>query len=291
MNNLNQEIEQQLIDSEDYASILKEYQGEDRVISSQELWTEIQEERKKNPIWKFTSPFKTLNEMTKGFQASNLVVISGPPGMGKTTLAQTFTHHLLNTNPIWFSYELPADEFLERFPEVPVFYMPRRIVTKNLDWVETRIKESIIKHNTQVVFIDHLQYLIDTSRGSTDMQSLKIEEIMRTLKTLCNNTKIIIFLMVHIKHNMLEAAPGLYDLKGSSSIAQESDLVLFLWRKRKKGQGVKEIRDEGILYENESTLSVQKNRRTGVLGSIPLMFQNGKYYEKEYIPTDQQNLD
>ena|SRR3990167_2028742 len=288
MNDINQEIEQELIDSDDYASILREYSGEDRVVSTKELWNEIQEERKKNPSQKFSSPFKTLNEMTKGFQAGNLVIVSGPSGMGKTTLAQTFTEHLIQHNPLWFSYELPADEFLERFPNIPVFYMPRRIVTKNLDWIETRIKESIVKNNTQVIFIDHLSYLIDTTKGNNDMQSARIEEIMRTLKTLCNNTKIIIFLMVHMKHNMLEVAPSLQDLKGSSSIGQESDLVLFLWRKRKK-QGKELTREEGILYEDESTLSVQKNRRTGVLGSIPLIFEAGKYYEKEFIPTDEQN--
>ncbi len=61
--------------------------------------------------------FRDLNDMTSGFQKSDLVIVAGRPSMGKTTIAMNMVEHavLHQDRPVLvFSLEMPASQLIIR---------------------------------------------------------------------------------------------------------------------------------------------------------------------------------
>ena len=101
---------------------LSEYQGSDRVIPAEELVAELLKANK--GTLKLNSSFPKLDELLGGFMKGNLIVVSAPTGQGKTTFCKTLTKNFTENGQksIWFSYEVPADEFYATFPEGNKFF-------------------------------------------------------------------------------------------------------------------------------------------------------------------------
>lgn len=253
-------------------SVFQNYQGEDRVITSKEAWQLLAEERKK-PIIRFNTKIPTLDRMIDGFRKGDLITISAPTKQGKTTLAQTFTHGFSENNisSLWFSYELRQLDFLEKFGEkLPYFALPKKLEGNSLSWIEERIMEAIAKYGIQVVFIDHLHFLLDMSFiGQRGNVSLLIGSIMRRLKQIALKYEITIVLIAHTTKINFEKTPDLNDIRDSSFISQESDTVLMIWRLMEKGN-----------YIDKARLGVLANRRNGRTGIIKLDLINNRFYEE-----------
>lgn len=252
------------------------YEGDDRIISSHELQEELIEERKKQRL-KIKTNIPRLDEILDGFREGNLIVVSAPTKQGKTTLCQTFTIEFAKdkVQTLWFSYEVPLCEFMEKFQDnIPLFYIPKQLRGNTMTWLEERIVEGIAKFNIKVIFIDHLHYIVDMNARNQNM-SLQIGEVMRTLKRIALKYGIIIFIIAHIKHIRISNAPHLEDLRDSSFIGQEADIVLMMTRN--EDTNASSI-DEDV-YLDTAKLWVKAHRRTGKTGRIDLMHQRGRFYE------------
>ncbi len=256
---------------------LQGYEGEDHIITSEEAWEDLEEERKKETT-KFFSKISTLDKFLDGFREGDLVVISAPTKMGKTTLAQSFTLSFSEQDAscLWFSYELTTREFLEKFGEpIPYFTLPKSLKGNSLDWIEERIIESISKYGTKIVFIDHLHFLLDMSnlamRGNA---SLIIGDIMRKLKGIALKWNLCIVLIAHTTKISFDKEPELSDIRDSSFISQEADTTLMIWRLKEKETG---------FYGDRACLSLVANRRTGKVGKIILQLKNNRFYEETDI--------
>ena len=254
---------------------LKSYEGVDRIITSEEAWANLEEERSR-PTKKFFSKIPSLDGMLEGFREGDLVVISGPTKNGKTALAQSFTHSFAEEQVpcLWFSYEMAMLEFLQKFGEpMPNFTLPNKLEGNSLDWLEERIMESIAKHKTKIVFIDHLHFLLDMSfisqKGNV---SLMIGSIMRRLKSIALKWNITIFLIAHTTKINFDRHLDLSDIRDSSFISQEADTVLMIWRIKNK---------ETMEFENRALLALLANRRTGRTGKIILQLNKNKFTEIE----------
>jgi len=81
-------------------------------------------------------------------------------------------------------------------------------------------------------------------------------------------------LLVHISQHDEGKPPSREDIKNSSDIAQESDMVMLIWRKNALKKRVR-------VYEDKSLVSIQKNRRTGRNANVGLRFDTttGRYEE------------
>jgi len=249
----------------------EKYDGDDKIISSEELREYIEEERKKDRL-KIYTKIPTLDRKLDGFREGNLVVVSAPAKHGKTTLCQTFTieFYKQDINCLWFSYEVPMYEFMEKFGDnPPVFYLPQQLKGNTMTWLEERIVEGIAKYNIKVVFIDHLHYIVDMMAHNQNM-SLQIGSVMRTLKKIALRYNIVVFIVAHMKHIKLTSEPDLEDLRDSSFIGQEADIVLMMWRLKNKET------DEML---NEANLVIRAHRRTGETGKINLLHKNGRFTE------------
>jgi hypothetical protein len=170
-----------------------------------------------------------------------------------TTLARSLTANLDSKGIycLWFTYELPPEQFLKTFKTVPFMYLPRRLKAADMDWIEARIMEGLQKFHTRVVFIDHLHYLFDLARSKN--VSLDIGFVVRRLKLIAVREEVVIFLMAHtVKPKMEVSEMGFEGIRDSSIVSQESDVVLM-------------VRRRPDVSDTAGEVSVEFSRRTGVM--------------------------
>jgi len=262
--------------------IAKVYRGEDKVIPFSEIADRIRN-RKEEP--RVMSGFTGLDNLLKGFRPQQLIVVSALTKSGKTQFCMEMTMKMLEQNPLWFPFEESAEELiekiLERGDEPPRSFTPENMSGNAIEWIESKIVESIAKWDTKVVFIDQLDFIVPMSR---DDHHLRIGQAMRELKGLAKKWNVIIFIICHLAKARMDTQPTLEDLKGSSSIGQEADTVILLWRESKRQKG------EMVITDNVN-VSVQANRRTGKTGNVKMVYENGRFIEKAWIDYAKQDLD
>ena len=262
--------------------IAKVYRGEDKVISFAEIAERIRNEKDEN---KMMSGYLGIDNLLKGFRPQQLIVVSALTGSGKTSFLMDMTNKLKEENPLWFPFEEGAEElirkFLERGEEPPKAFTPENMKANTMEWLESKIVESIAKFDTKIVFIDQLDFIV-SMKGEN--HSLNVGQTMRDLKGLAKKWNIVIFIICHLTKAKMDTQPTLEDLKGSSSIGQEADTVILLWRETKREQGE-------LVITNNVNVSVQKNRRHGKTGNVKMVYDNGKFIEAEWKQHALENSD
>lgn len=254
--------------------IAKIYRGEDKVIS----FANIVEKIKNTPDeLKIFSGWVKFDEIVGGFRPQQLIVVSAIMKSGKTSFLMDLTSRLKPYNPLWLPFEESAEEllrkYIERGLEAPHGFTPLFLKGQTVDWIESRIIEAIAKYDTRVVFIDQLDFIIPFGG---DNHALRVGEAMRSLKQVAKKWNVTIFLICHLSKTRMDVEPTLEDLKGSTSIGQEADTVIILWREMKRLSGHVEI-------TNNTNVSIQANRRTGKTGNVKMVFDNGIYTEREWV--------
>jgi len=259
--------------------VMKNYAGDYRLIWSDELLRELENK----PV---TEAHKTgvplLDKLIGGFRPQQLVTISAHSKHGKTAFALFLMEQLEALHPLMIPLEQSNEELVEQRRDngysIPKFLSPRKLAARvTTDWIEERIVEGIAKHDTKFVVIDHLGYIDDLGeerRFARENLAYRIQVLMQTLKTLAKKWGVTVVLLVHISQADEGKPPTLQDLKGSSSILQESDMVLMLWRKNSLKKKVR-------VYEDRTMISVLANRRTGKNGNVGLDFntKTGRFEE------------
>ena len=241
---------------------LKEYQGEDKVISAHEMDLILSSQA--DSILNIKSGIPSLDKYVDGFRDGELYVISGPTKNGKTLFAQTLTFNFMQLHvfPLWFSYEVPPRQFISQFEEVPFLYMPSRLKAHSMDWLEERILESFTKYNSRVIFIDHLHYLFDIARVKSP--SLEIGSVIRRLKSIAVAHGFVIFLLCHTTKGKSDDNLSYESIRDSSFVSQESDSVFMIKRTPNKG-------------DNKARLRIEFHRRTGILEKVIELEKSGNY--------------
>jgi replicative DNA helicase len=253
---------------------LATYEGEDKVIPGNELLKDLRS--KPRPKINFCSKIPKLDIIIKGgFHGGQLIVVSGITGQGKTTFCQSMTFSAMEQGLLstWFSYELDMIDFLEQFPldTVNNIMLPSVLKGRSPEWIEYRSWESKLKYGAQVVFVDHLHFLVDLHKSRNI--SFDIGSVVRSLKLLAIKHNLILFLICHTMKTRGDGdiELGLGDVRDSSLIEQEADIVLYVWR--------------DLDVENRSILKIAKNRPAGIINKkIRLVYFNGRLREEtDYI--------
>ena len=119
------------------------YTGEDQILTSFELQDALNAD-KREPRVHVMSRLPGLDHACEGFQDGELIIISGPTKNGKTLLAQTLTVAFSKQKeyPCWFTYEVPARQFLAQFPILPLFYLPAKNQAQDFDWFMNKCMEA-----------------------------------------------------------------------------------------------------------------------------------------------------
>ncbi len=223
-------------------------------------------------------------DLIGGFKEQQLITIGGDTGHGKTAMGLFLVEKLEALNPVVIPLEQSNEELIsQRISNgysVPKFLSPRAIADRvTVEWIEERVVEGIAKYNTKLVLIDHLGYINDFGKGGEfrgENTAYRIGQVMKGLKNIAKKWNVVVILLVHISQHDEGKPPSREDIKNSSDIAQESDMVILLWRKNALKKKVR-------VYQNKTLLSIQKNRRTGRNGNIGLEFDSvtGKFTEDD----------
>jgi len=222
---------------------LAEYDGADRIISSIEA--DLAFKGSSEPIFKVQSGLPTLDRyLDGGFEGGELYGISGPTKQGKTLLCQSITAKLDQQQipSLWFSFEVPARQFLDRFSRLPLIYLPAKLKAHALPWLEERVQESFLKYRTRVFFVDHLHYLLDIARLRNP--SLEIGAVIRTLKRICVENGFVGFILCHTIKGRGGPDLSFEAIRDSSFVSQECDSVFMIRRTPEKGLNMAALRME-----------------------------------------------
>jgi len=124
----------------------------------------------------------------------------------------------------------------------------------------------------EIMFIDHLHYF---AGGDRRQRTTEIGDIVRYVKLLARKLNIPIVLVCHLRKLTQEGdIPTLDDLKDSSSIKQDADIVTLLYRKRDK---------DSRLLDKFVTVNTDKNRH-GKLGKVNFVFGNNEDPKSKETP-------
>lgn len=245
--------------------IKKEYHGTDEVIDSLKYYKDF---KKEEVLFRAYSGLPTLDKELGGFRPGTINIFSGITKQGKTVLFQTLTMNFTKSGLpcLWFSFDTPSFELIERFEKMlPTFYLPRRSPpSKTLKWIEEKIIEGIAKYNTRIVFIDHLQSLSIEGKSNLN-QATDLEVLMMGLKDIALRWNLILMVNHHINSAAdITKVPRWNNLKNSSGIPQNADLVIMVWRE------ILNIDPSGEITYTPDTgkVAVQLNRRGGKAFSI-----------------------
>lgn len=266
------ERNQQLVRLQDIA---RNYDGDDRVISSEELYEQLKNAPEKE---KFNSGFSTLDTLMEGFTTSESIFLTGITKHGKTSMCMELSVRFKDQNPLWLSFEeRPIDlirKFFERTQTLPHFFTPKQNERPDLEWIEKKIVEAKAKYDCKVVFIDHLGFVSDAEKGKDDTEASRLERISRAIHSLAVKWDVLIFLMGHLTKVKSHENPDIENIKGSSAMAQESDLTMIVWRKTERIGGK-------VFIGDQTNLSLQANRR-GKTGNVQFVFKDGRFLEEAW---------
>lgn len=260
-----------------FETTMLNYDGEDKLISSLDILEEI---KNKPEETKYLTGIKKLDELLDGFRENQLIVLAAPTKSGKTQFTVELAIRMNETQPVFIPFEESAEELVRKFHDLnqtpPLFYTPKQITGNTTNWIEKKVVEGVVKHNSKLFFADHLHFIVPFS---SDRLDTRIGQVMRDLKRIAKEHNVIIVIVAHLKKTEMQLAPTLEDLRDSSFIAQEADTVLMMWRESKRENGL-------MTTTNNTIISVQANRRKGKTGNVPLVFTEGRYLEEDWTYAD-----
>ena len=235
-----------------------------------------------------------LDAMTSGFQNSELIIIGARPSIGKTAFALSMMQTIAIEKNIpcgFFSLEMSYQSIGQRllaqvarvqsgklrngrlniadFQKLQdaagkCFNAPLYIVdTPNMQLMELKsmARQMAENQHVKIIFIDYIG-LITTENPNAPVYET-VSEISKSLKALARELNIPIVALCQVARAAEGEAPNLAQLRGSGSIEQDADVVLFLHRDRKIMEEKNPVQD--------ATCIVAK-QRNGATGDVEMIF-------------------
>ncbi|HEU4588711.1 MAG TPA: replicative DNA helicase [Gemmatimonadales bacterium] len=211
-----------------------------------------------------SSGFDKLDEMTSGFQPSELVIVAARPSMGKTAFCLNVATNaaLAGHGVAIFSLEMSKESLVQRMltAEARVdSQRVRRAMLRDSDfsmlaraagvlqsckiWIddtpaitllEMRSKARRLKaeHDVSMLVVDYLQLMRSPEYAENRVQ--EISDISRSLKALARELQVPVVALSQLSRASEqrggERKPILSDLRDSGAIEQDADLVIFIHR-------------------------------------------------------------
>ena len=253
------------------------------------------------------SGFTDLDNMTAGFQKSDLIVLAARPSMGKTSFALDIARYVSLTQKIptaFFSLEMSKEQLGMRLLCSKAQVDSSKVRTGYLaksDWpkvhdagrelaeaqlfiddspalsvldVRARARRLAAEQPLGLIIIDYMQLM--QGRSGTESRQLEVSEISRGLKALAKEINAPIIALSQLSRaveSRPDKRPLLSDLRESGSIEQDADVVMFIYR--------------DVVYNQESddpgkTEILIRKQRNGPIGEAFLHFENQytRFYDR-----------
>ncbi|MGP1458819.1 MAG: replicative DNA helicase [Treponema sp.] len=235
-----------------------------------------------------------LDTMTSGFQKSEFIVIGARPSIGKTAFAlsmmQTIAvekHIPCGFFSLEMSYQSIGQRLLAQVSRLPSYKLrsgqlsmadfqklqdaagmcynaPLYIVdTPNMQLIDLRAMARRMKVNqgVQAIFIDYIGLITTENPAAPVYES--VSEISKSLKALARELDIPIIALSQVARDAEGQEPNLAQLRGSGSIEQDADVVLFLHRDRKIMEEKEPVQDAKCIVAKQ---------RNGATGDVIMKF-------------------
>lgn len=252
-----------------------------------------------------------LDDVTSGWQNSDLVIIAGRPAMGKTAFALSMAKNIaadLRKPMAFFSLEMSGVQLTNRLISNVCEIGGKKILNGNLDKVEwerfdkringligaplfiddtpglsifelkTKARRLKNEHHIELIMIDYLQLMNANGMRFNNRQE-EVSNISRSLKELAKelNIPIIAFSQLNRGVEGREGAEGkrpmLSDLRESGAIEQDADMVVFVHRP--EYYHIYQSADGTIDYHGKAEIVIAKHRK-GATDIVVLDFK-GEY--------------
>lgn len=205
------------------------------IVDLQPYMTQAREHREpEGTIKGLSTGLKKVDDMTQGFVPGELMIISGQTSHGKTQLSNNIMlNAALNDHKVMFvTMEMTKQETADRF----------NMLTKDQDIGEgkiflnmradlaytdvTKLIEKAKEKGCDLVVIDHLHYFSRSVENATQ----EVSKIVKEFKSAAVTYELPIILICHVRKMAPKKHPTIEDLRDSSLIAQDADMVLIVWR-------------------------------------------------------------
>src|SRR3990167_2846585 len=263
---------------------LPEHEGEDRIVSSHWLVEELK--KTEDSVFIIPTGVSSIDRIHEGgFEAGELVIITGPTGEGKTTLLMSITKNMADkgVSSVWFTLEVTPRQFLKKISSggtktVPLFYLPNDNTDNQIEWIEERIIEAKVKHNAKVVFINHIHQIMSLAKMNNKNTNISWElgDLVGKIKSIALVHNLIIFLIAHSKDDPMGTArePRKEDIRDSGLISRLADSIVGVWRVPNDELLMATRRKSLEEGDTKSKVRIFKNRRVGKQGSFFMYHQD-----------------
>jgi replicative DNA helicase len=239
-----------------------------------------------------------LDRLLGGLQKSDLLIIAGRPGMGKTgfllsvakNAAQKHKKHVAI-----FSLEMSNEQLVQRLIAQETGIDTQRLRTGQLEedeWplfthaievlsgtqiflddtpaitpmqIRTKCRRLHMEFQLDLVIVDYLQLMSGDTRNDNRVQ--EVSYISRNMKVLARELNVPVLCAAQLSRAVEQRAdklPQLSDLRESGSLEQDADIVMFIHRP--------DALDKDTLKQNIAEIIVAKHRNGPTHSGIELVF-------------------
>lgn len=241
-----------------------------------------------------------LDHLLGGLQKSDLLIIAGRPGMGKTgfllsvakNAAQKHKKHVAV-----FSLEMSSEQLVQRLiaqetgidtqrmrsgkladDEWPLFVQAIDVLSQTHIWLDdtpgitplqlrTKCRRMHLEHHLDLILLDYIQLMSGDTR--TDNRVQEVSYISRNLKQLARELNVPVLAAAQLSRAVeqrQDKRPQLSDLRESGSLEQDSDIVMFIHRP--------DALEKDSPRQNIAEIIVAKHRNGPTHPGIELVFLN-----------------
>ena len=259
------------------------------------------------------SGFTQIDELTAGWQSTDLIIVAARPAMGKTAFTLSMARNIAVDSKIpvaFFSLEMSSIQLITRLISSETGISSDKLRTGKLTEADferlthktqslleaplyiddtpslsifdlrAKARKMVSQHKVKIIFIDYLQLMTaNTSGKGVGNREQEISTISRNLKALAKELDLPIIALSQLSRNVESRLghkrPQLSDLRESGAIEQDADIVTFLYRPEYYKLDTWDDA-EATSTANQAEFIVAKHRNGG-LDNIRLQFVNGVF--------------
>lgn len=242
--------------------------------------------------------FFDIDKMLGGLQPSDLLIIAGRPGMGKTGFLLTAMKNaaLIHKKHVAiFSLEMSNEQLVQRLIAQETGINSTRLRSGKLnpnEWLlftqaievltdthiflddtpaltplqlRTKCRRLHLEYKLDLIVVDYLQLMGGDIPSNNRVQ--EVSEISRNMKILARELNVPVLAAAQLSRAVEQRSdkrPVLSDLRESGSLEQDADIVMFIYRP--------EVYEEDSAHQNLAEILIAKHRN-GPTGEVQLVFR------------------
>ena len=254
--------------------------------------------KRSDEIFGVPTGFIDLDKLLSGLQPSDLLIIAGRPGQGKSGFLLSVAKNAGLTHKkhvAVFSLEMSNEQVVQRLIAQETGIDSQRLRTGKLteeEWplfthaievfsdtkiflddtpaitplqLRTKCRRLHMEYGLDLVIIDYLQLMGGDTRNDNRVQ--EVSYISRNLKVLARELNVPVLAAAQLSRAVEQRSdkrPVLSDLRESGSLEQDADIVMFIYRPDQY--------EKDTVKQNVAEIIVAKHRN-GPVGSVELIFR------------------